>query len=279
MKVQIYQNLKKYIDKSEDFLLRKEVSNNLFWELFEKLGKLHHEKHWAANVMNDGKIEISAILTPSGYLMLSNGNFLACNQLLQYFNRKKLILKGVAGPSGLLDSIFQDRTKIENEKYGIERNFKIFESPNKLKFASDNESNEYKLKEVTSLEWPRIRLWALQFAHESIPALNGSQIVLSAKKMMQKKSLFIVQKEGVGSCGMAGFGRETRNFKVINLVYVPDEYRSRGVGKKLINQLLEVAKNRFHKKCLLFSDYLGKQNLYQSMGFRHVSNYREVEIN
>ena len=114
MKVQIYQNLKKYIDKSEDFLLRKEVSNNLFWELFENWESFIM-KTLAANVMNDGKIQISAILTPSWYLMLSNGNFQACNQLLKYFNRKKLILKGVAGPSGLVDSIFRDRMIIENE--------------------------------------------------------------------------------------------------------------------------------------------------------------------
>ena len=71
MKVQSFKNLSGYINKSEDFLLKNEVSNNLFWEVLEELKKKPTSTHWAANVMDDGNIRLSVIRTPSNYLMLS----------------------------------------------------------------------------------------------------------------------------------------------------------------------------------------------------------------
>ena len=61
MKVQSFRNLTRYIDKSEDFLLRNEVSNNLFWEVFNKLKKIPENHHWAANVMDDREIILSVM--------------------------------------------------------------------------------------------------------------------------------------------------------------------------------------------------------------------------
>ena len=92
---------------------------------------------------------------------------------------------------------------------------------------------------------------------------------------MRNDNLFFLHKKDSGSVGMAGFGRQTRNYKVINLVYVPIENRNRGVGKNLVFQLLHRAKTEENKKCLLFSDYVGDKNLYLEMGFRLESQYSE----
>jgi predicted GNAT family acetyltransferase len=78
---------------------------------------------------------------------------------------------------------------------------------------------------------------------------------------------------------MGGFGRETKNFKVINLVFVPVEYRNRGFGSILIKHLIALARREYSKKCLLFSDHDEANNLYQQMGFDRVSEYCEMEIN
>jgi len=274
MKVQSFRNLTRYIDKSEDFLLRNEVSNNLFWEVFNKLKKIPENHHWAANVMDDREIILSVIRTANKYLMISSGSRDANLHLWKYLKRNRMSLKGVAGPASLIHP-FHKKTSNHYKN----RDFIIYKSNANIKLFNFEGDHKFCLKRVSKREWPRVRLWSLQFAMESEPQLNGSEIVASAKKMMEMGSLFIIQKKGLGSCGMGGFGRETKKFKVINLVFVPVEYRNRGFGSILIKHLLAQARREYSKKCLLFSDHDEANNLYQQMGFDRVSEYCEMEIN
>jgi predicted GNAT family acetyltransferase len=275
MKVQSFKNLSGYINKSEDFLFKNEVSNNLFWEVLEELKKKPTSTHWAANVMDDGNIRLSVIRTPSNYLMLSKGDKLAGNHLLNYLKKKNPDILGFAGPELLSLPFHRNWMKSSSQQHQPEKNFLIFKSTSKTPRVKDIGDHGYTLKIVGEREWPRARLWAIQFARESTPELSATEIVASAKKMMRTHSLFFLHKKDSGSCGMAGFGRQTRNYKVINLVYVPTEHRSCGVGKNLILQLLKRAKTKENKKCLLFSDYSGDKNLYSEMGFRLESQYSE----
>jgi len=61
MRVQTYNSLSRFLIKSEDFLLENEVVNNLFWELLAASNKMPKTNQWAGNVMNKGKIQLSAI--------------------------------------------------------------------------------------------------------------------------------------------------------------------------------------------------------------------------
>ena len=89
MKVQSFKNLSGYINKSEDFLFKNEVSNNLFWEVLEELKKKPTSTHWAANVMHDGNIKLSVIRTSFQLLDAFKGDKLAGNHLLNYLKKKK----------------------------------------------------------------------------------------------------------------------------------------------------------------------------------------------
>ena len=275
MKVQSFKNLSGYINKSEDFLFKNEVSNNLFWEVLEELKKKPTTSHWAANVMQEGNVKLSVIRTSSNYLMLSKGDKLASGHLLKYLKKKKPDLLGVTGPAFLSLPFYRNWPKSVLDKSQSEKNFMIFKSTSTKPRLKDFDDHRFTLKIVGEREWPRARLWAIQFASESTPELSSSEIVASAKKMMRNDNLFFLHKKDSGSVGMAGFGRQTRNYKVINLVYVPTEHRNCGVGKNLILQLLKRAKTEENKKCLLFSDYSGDKNLYSEMGFRLESQYSE----
>lgn len=77
------------------------------------------------------------------------------------------------------------------------------------------------------------------------------------------------------TCGMAGFGRETPSFNVINLVYVPKELRKQKIAQRLILELIRLSRDTKKKKCILFSDYLKVGNLYESIGFKLISTYSE----
>lgn len=271
MKVQSYKSLTGFIRKTEDFLIEKEVTNNLFWEVFRGLKKQPCTNHWAGNIMKNGKIEMSAILTSSNYLLLSAGNKAALNHLIRYC-RKKFILKGVSGPSEYSKSFAHKWLNGEGDILDGKRDFSIYQSPKRIPQWKGGNSSHYLFKLVGDMEWPRARLWALQFASESRPKINGPAVVGIAKEMMKKQNLYFLQKNEFGTCGMVGFGRETPNLKVINLVYVPKELRKRKLAQKLV---LEILKNTNGKKCILFSDYQGLDNLYESIGFQLISTHSE----
>ena len=275
MRVQSYKTLARFIQKTENFLLENEVTNNLFWEALGRLIKKPSSPVWGGTVLKDGKIQICAIRNEANYLLLSNGKEDAISQLINYSKRKKWKLNGVSGPSQC--SLLFARAWLKGVPDRLEgrRDFLIFESPQKIPAWGGENKNLYSMKVVGHNEWPRARLWALKFAIESVPQLNGSAVVAMAKKMMKKKSLFFIQKNKIETCGMAGFGRESPSHKVINLVYVPDEFRNQKIAQKLILDLLHFAQQEKKKKCILFSDYNAKNNLYQSIGFKMVSNYGE----
>jgi len=275
MKVKSYKSLAGFIRNTEDFLIEKEVTNNLFWEVLRGLEKQPGTNYWAGNIMKNGKIEMSAILTSSNYLLISKGNKAALNHLIGYCRRKKWHLRGVTGPNEYSTSF--THKWIDGGKDTVEesRDFSIYESPKRIPKWKGGNSNDYFLKLVGDMEWPRARLWALQFASESRPKINGSAVVGMAKEMKKNQNLYFLQKKDFGTCGMAGFGRETPNLKVINLVYVPKELRNQKLAQKLILEVLKKTENKKDKRCILFSDYQGQNNLYDSIGFQLSSTHSE----
>jgi GNAT superfamily N-acetyltransferase len=275
MKVQSFKSLTGFIRKTENFLTENEVTNNLFWEVLRGVKKQPARSYWAGNIMKNGKIEMSAILTSSNYLLISRGNKAALHHLIGYCRRKKWGLRGVTGPYEYSTSFTHKWLDGGEDTVDGRRDFSIYESPKRIPKWKGGNSSDYFLKLVGDMEWPRARLWALQFASESRPKINGSAVVGMAKEMMKNQNLYFLQKKGFGTCGMAGFGRETPNLKVINLVYVPKELRNQKLAQKLILEVLKKTGNENDKRSILFSDYQGRNNLYQSIGFQLISTHSE----
>jgi L-amino acid N-acyltransferase YncA len=63
-------------------------------------------------------------------------------------------------------------------------------------------------------------------------------------------------------------------------VYISREYRGKGVGSKLLNELESIAKSNTFHKMVLFTFPFNKlgQGLYKKMGFREVGIFREQGI-
>ena len=59
---------------------------------------------------------------------------------------------------------------------------------------------------------------------------NGQENVL-------KQTLFLLRDIDNHPCAMAGFGRNTDNYRVINMVFVPKNFRGMGIGGELIKRM------------------------------------------
>lgn len=250
--------------------------NNLFWEVLKKWndGK---KIYWAGNLFRNHQVAMSAIITTSHYLLLSTGETSSLKRLCAYGKRKKWKLNGVTGPSkqAKIFARFWQNLEME-ESLAKSKDFEIFHSADAVSRFTLKKG--ISVQKATSFEWPRIRLWAIQFAHESNPQLDLQASILMAKSMLNHQNLYLLRKEG-NTLGMGGFGRFTPNRMIINMVFISKEYRRRGYASALTESLIQKAQKTALSKCLLFSDYLQADNLYKKLGCESVGRFCEIKFN
>ncbi len=278
MKVQSYKSLNSYVEKSQEFLFKNEISNNLFWEIIRECRIRVGAPRWSGNVYHESRICLSALITPSNYVLLSDGCSKATVHLKKYFIRKKIVYEGISGPEEITEAFMALTLPNLVPNWVLKRKFLIYES-----FLSEHSSIDIKqnfsLKVVKKINWPRARHWATRFAKEANPELEIGAVISLAKQMMNQSNLFFLEEKEIGSCGMVGIRRETTNYKVINLVFVPNELRGRKYARTMVLMLQNFVANKYNKRCLLFSDYNKKDNLYKSIGFTSKNKYSEILIN
>ena len=166
----------------------------------------------------------------------------------------------------------EHRTK--NERNSSKRVLKLFKTQTK----SREETLEYYQLVGQKYDWPKARIWAQQFALENDPPLELPKIVQMAKQMYADKNLFMLTDFQNHPCAMAGFGRSTDRYRVINMAYVPKDSRGQGIGKELISQMTLYAQEKGYDQCLLFSEWTGSKNLYDQMGCKYLGKYIEYDL-
>src|SRR5690606_35186147 len=93
--------------------------------------------------------------------------------------------------------------------------------------------------------------------------------VLDAANCIVLSTCFI-DGEVVGIASMANYKVISGNKGWIEDVVVDENYRGKGIGRKLVEKLLAVAQERAYTEVLLFTEAHRNQaiHLYESMGFR-----------
>lgn len=134
-KVQSYPNLQSFFEKAEEFLLKKEFQNNLFWEV-NRLARKKGMRRWAGNVFMQGRIALSAMITPSSYLLLSTGRQEALLRLLAYGRSKGWKIKGVTGPEESVGLFYENWKGISNSMDRSGKEFTVY-SASSRHFSSD----------------------------------------------------------------------------------------------------------------------------------------------
>ena len=271
-RVQSYREIVAWKERAIPFLKENEAWNNLFWQIIQKREK-SAIKGWLGNVFCQGSISLAAMHTPSNYLLLSQGNLNAIEALAKYADHQNWKMDGLSGPENLVNHYLQCRGKgRKKERTSSKRVYKLFKTRIK---TSEQTLENYKLDVVKNIDWPKARIWAQQFALESDPPLNLSAISQMAKQMYAERNLFMLTDLQNHPCAMAGFGRSTDRYRVINMVYVPKDCRRLGIGRELITQITLHAQEKGYDQCLLFSEWTGNKNLYHNMGCKYLGKFME----
>ena len=80
--------------------------------------------------------------------------------------------------------------------------------------------------------------------------------------------------------GMGGLRKLTEDVVEVKRMYVKPEFRGKGLGKSLLDKLLETAKNCGYSKACLDTGVFMKaaQKVYRSAGFHDIDKYPETEV-
>jgi predicted GNAT family acetyltransferase len=274
--VQSYPKLTAWKSKALPYLKKEEGWNNLFWQIIRAYEKSAQDKARAVNIFSLGRIQLSAIVTPSSFLLLSHGSRGAVHALSDYIKRKHWSLAGVSGPEDVVRQFLSLLNQKDGQKqFLFQRQFTLFQTKERFPLAS---LSDYQICHVGDAEWPRARIWAQQFAAEADPPMNLAAITQMAKLMHTSQNLFILKNRESNPCGMAGFGRSTDRYQVINMVYVPPDLRGQGVAKALIQGMMVQSRESGYSACLLFSEWRGERNLYDTMSCKKLGQFVEYDL-
>ena len=274
--MQSYPKLAAWKSKALPYLKKEEGWNNLFWQIIRAYEKSAQGKARAVNIFSQGRIQLSAIITPSSFLLMSHGSREAVHALSDYIKRKQWSLAGVSGPKDVVGKFLSLLQKKDGKPPFLSvREFTLFQTKETFPLAK---LSDYQICQVGDTEWPRARIWAQQFAAEADPPMNLAAITQMAKLMHTSQNLFILKNRESNPCGMAGFGRSTDRYQVINMVYVPPELRGQGMAKALIQGMMVQSRKCGYSACLLFSEWKGESNLYDAMGCKKLGQFAEYDL-
>lgn len=133
---------------------------------------------------------------------------------------------------------------------------------------------------IEYLTWGNSQMQFHFGVHPHNPVQQVSEDVKNIGKFLPAKSQMLFACKGSQVCGIGileGIEKETGEVK---RMYVNPNFRNLGMGKAILNALLDFAKNTGYKKVRLNSPKFMKEahSLYRSVGFIDIEVYQEVEI-
>lgn len=99
------------------------------------------------------------------------------------------------------------------------------------------------------------------------------------KEMITKKQIYVALNKNDNCIGFMGIVNKGcfRKFSYLSLIAVKKRYRSKGVGRELINKFEDVGFKKADRVFLLVSDFNRKaQLLYRKLGYKKVGNIPDL---
>ena len=134
------------------FLRKKEACNNLFWQII-KQRENSSIQGWSGNIFCDEEVSLSALHTPSKFLLISHGRLPAVEVLAKYAIENKMENQGSDWAKTVVNHFLKCMQKcIPLSGGNAVRTFKLF----KTQTVKENKKfDDYKLGPVSNLDWAK----------------------------------------------------------------------------------------------------------------------------
>lgn len=183
-------------------------------------------------------------------------------------NKSITIIPEFNGVLGSLEKIELIKKTIDLNNLNLnQKSFKVFDSSNK--FIQDN--NVSLVNKETLLSYCELRS---EFIYENANVLIKPNIIYKHLKKNFSNILPAIIKENNKTVGIISSDFQSKEYSMINMLYLKKEYRAKGLSTKLMRSYMNYLSRYSKKICLFHSiDNSNAIHLYDSLGFKKIDNW------
>lgn len=263
-----------YLDATENWLLERELDNNLILGLcyaFADKNAPVADAHFL-NVFRDGVIEATSIKTWHKIIITGyTENADAVRMILEYYLAQQVTLNGVFGTCFHAETFARLSGKKITQTIGM--------LVHELQTVSTVTLPEGRLEMATAADLGLLVQWSMNFEVDvqSYPLKTREELTPYVLRRINDGHFFkwMVADEPV--C-MAAIVRKTKNTGIVGLVYTPDQLRGRGYATGCVHALSTYMLANGCCSCGLFTDAGNpvSNGIYYKIGYRPGMVYTDV---
>jgi RimJ/RimL family protein N-acetyltransferase len=283
MKVEFYDDIRKFINLVYPFLMQKEAENNIFFAILNSLKENPQRfgdiKPDLITVKSNNDITLVSIRTPPLSQLLSYTDDLNSIDILieELINRTKII-PGILGFKAGVEKFVKIWCQKKNLKSHLIRNEKAYKLEKVAKETLGNREFRFGSLSDQSL----ILDWVKNFIIEALPETKEEEIVANQERVkndIEKGRIFLLldKKKVVSMARKAG---KTPNGNLVNLVYTPPSLRRRGYATECVARLSKILLDEGNTFCFLYTDLMNptSNSIYQKIGYHPVIDVDHYEF-
>jgi predicted GNAT family acetyltransferase len=279
MRVEGFTDVERFLERTEETLLRHEAENSLILGIALRLREGHtygEERPLLASVESDDEIAAIALQTPPHNILLraEREDLQTPGALADYLAGGGIRPAGVHAERGCALGFADVWGRTCGCRFELAMDQRLYRLTSVT--APADVSGRFRLAEPDDL--PRLATWVDAFVSEAIGEGPHPDPVGMVARLMNAHALAVWDDDGPVS--MASNGRPTKHGIAINLVYTPPEQRGRGYATACVAELSRRQLEEGRDFCTLFADLANptSNTLYQRVGYRPIADFAEVRF-
>lgn len=281
MKLEMYNNVKRFMDDTFDILVENEIQNNLIiGNCLKGRDGLDTSDWFMATVKDDsGAVRFVAMMTPPFNLCIYETGNTQNDGILSLF-AKELATLNIAVPGVITEKSLAARFSdiylpAENKNNVKVTNMRIF----RLDEVNNIPISTGRLRFTTENDLYFLPYWHIYFSMDC--GFQGNDVqnaVGKVKSSLDAKSLYVW--EDIFPVSQAAMGRKTLNSAVVSFVYTPPHFRGKGYASSCVASLSRHLLESGYKSCCLFTDLanLISNSIYMKIGYKPVCDFDEYKF-
>lgn len=277
MQLHRFQDIQKFCDRTQAFLLQHEAEHNLLLGISHTL--LHYPERYPnppylAVVEAEGDITAVAVRTPPYKLVLSKVNHLSALTLIaQELYRDQQTLSGVSGLVTEAQTFVAGWQRLAGQSHQLTMQMRIHQLTSVQPVATAKGF----LRPATQDDRPLLLEWFKDFIVEAIESF-GEDAERLVDTSLKRQSVYIWE-DGIPvsfACGSKSLPSAGR----IGPVYTPPEYRRKGYATACVAALSQRLLDQGCHSCFLFTDLVNptSNHIYQMLGYRPICDWHEYSF-
>lgn len=281
MKLELYNDINRFIDDTFEILAENEIQNNvIIGNCIKGRDGLDTSNWFLATVKDDrGAIRLIAMMTPPYNLCLYETENTRDEGVLGLLARElsgmNIAVPGVITEKSLAAG-FSDVYLPAGSRNNIKvTNMRLF----RLDTVSDIPISKGKLRLAAENDLYFLPYWHIHFSLDcGILGSDMQSAIEKDKSFLAAKSLFVWE-DGF-PVSQAAMGRKTLNSAVVSYVYTPPHFRGKGYASSCVASLSRHLLESGHKSCCLFTDLSNpiSNSIYMKIGYKPVCDFDEYKF-